>query len=250
MSDTQAEADRLLWYEHLDSPLTVCDAASLTDRLGFNISALGDPDEWVLGHRFVGAPALEAATVLYLTRRSGEPGVRFDLRTTAATPPDTAELHELVKQYIREFTPVSEVWRQQSGGSSGDQPATAYTRRFVVVDYRAQQAALGSQDVALARAARIASRLDFEVPEFAAVGLSGNAHLDLLFPADGPPELTVAVGLSEPMDEDRVQRLRVRAEIGDQSVKRPFSSAGIATIKTLDTDPRTDLLHLTFEVTP
>lgn len=254
MTDISAEGDQLLWYEHLDFPLTPRDAQELKAELGLNAKALGDPDEWVLGHRFVGAAGLEAATVLYLTRRLRGPGVRFDLRTVAAVPPDTAELHAQVKDYIRYFTPVFETQRQLTGDTDDAhdadvQPSKACRpARSVVVDYRAQQSALGRQDVALARA-HIAPRMDFEVPSLISAGLSGNAHVDLSFPpAGGPPVITVGLGFKGWTGRKNVRRVQVRAAIGDREVVKRFSAAGMATVDTLDADPGTDLLHLTFEV--
>ncbi|MCX5303094.1 hypothetical protein OG304_06455 [Streptomyces sp. NBC_00160] len=251
MTDSnQAAANRLLWYEHLDVPLSVSEADRLKEQLGINAHALGDPDEWVLGHRFVGVPALESATILYLTRRRHNPGVRFELSTMAATPPDTTRLHELVKQYIQQFSSVSEPSRKQTERGAHEKSGTPHSPRLVVVDYRPRQLALSSEDVALARAAHISPRLAFEVPGAAVLGLSGTTHMELRFHADDTLDVTVALAHDSLADRGRLQGLRVHAAIGDQSVAEGFNSQGMATIRNLDADSRTDLLHLTFEVEP
>jgi hypothetical protein len=233
VTDTEAEAGRLLWFEELDFALSVDDAADLEEHVGIRALALDDPDEWVLGYKILGTANLETATILYMTRRLHAPGVRFDMKTMAAAPPDTEELHELVKRYIREFSPIVEARQQEVESTQW------HGVRSVVMDYRAREASLRQRG-----RAHVAQPLHFDVPVLATVGLGGYALVDLAFPPEGDAlDITIGLGIGGPFD-----RVTVRAAIGDQAVTVHFTSAGVATIRELEVDPNTDLLHLTFEV--
>jgi len=239
VTSTPAYPARLLWFETLDFPLTWRDAADLAEQTGIVVLGLDDPDEWVIGYRVIGPPSLDAATILNLTRRLRLPGVRFDMTTTSSAPPPTEDVHELVKQYIREYTPVLKLHQETD---SAELPRWQ-SARSVTVDYRAQLTDLRKQNLALARA-HLAERLNFEAPALAAAGLSGYAQVDLAFPPAGTDlDITVGVGV-----EGSFSRVRLRAAIGERTVTARFNSAGIATIKGLALDPGTDLLHLAFEI--
>jgi hypothetical protein len=237
------ETGRLLWFEYLDSPLTSRHGAGLMAQIGIHDLALDDPDEWILGYRIVGAPRIETASLLYLTRRLHSSGVRFDMRTMAEEPPDTTELHELVKKYIREFPVVAETKPQQAETLRSRQ--RWYGAGSALVDCKAQLVKQRSRDLALARA-RITERLHFDVPALTDAGLHGYAQVDLSFPPAGDlVDITVGVGTGGSPD-----RLRLRVALGESTVTVRFSSIGIAVVKGLEADPSSDLLHITFELRP
>jgi hypothetical protein len=241
MTEIDSQAGHPVWFEDLNSAVTEADVPGLAERLGIHTLAINDPSEWVIGYRILDATQQESATILYLTRRDRGTGVRFVVRTAVSEPPDTADLHALVKQYIRDAAQADEAHITAFGLSAT--PARWVEVGTAVFDYPAQREGLSRQDYALARA-HVGERLDIAVPVLESSGMRGSAQVELSFP---PTENAVAVvvGLG---GDGPFSAVRVRARIGDIEITRRFSSHGIASIPSLDIDPRTDLLHLTFEV--
>lgn len=241
MTDIDPQPGQPVWFEDLNSAVTEADVPVLAERLGIHALAVNDPSEWVIGYRIVDAAQPESATVLYLTRRDRGPGVRFLVRTAASVPPDTEELHALVKQYIHDATQADEA--QIKALPRADASARWVEAGMAVFDYPAQRDGRSRQDYALVRA-HVGERVDVDVPVLETLGMRGSAQVEISFP---PNENAVAVqiGLG---GGGPFSAVRVRAQIGDTEIVQRFSAHGIASIPVIDTDPRTDLLHLTFEV--
>lgn len=241
MTESQTESVRMLWYEDLDYPLVTHDAPEIERRLGISPAFLNEPDEWVLGYRFIGPRDAEDATVLYLTRRFNAEGVRFNMRTEAASPPDTTDLHELVKRYIRDYIPVRD--EQHEGTGEADRNRRWHSAWSLVLDRQAQLANLHKGDLALARG-HLSDRLRIEIPPLAAAGFDGNAEIEFTFDiGHDTVDVTIGLGIGGEFGQ-----LRARANSGDNTSSARFSTLGIAKISNLKIDRYADLLHLTFEL--
>lgn len=244
MTEPRAETVRALWLEDLDYALSAQDASEVEKRFGFGQLALNQPDEWVLGYRVISPLESESATVLYLTRRFGSNGVRFTMRTSEVTEPETAELHDQVKQYIQESTPV--VVARADEGARGASGRRAWLSAWsIVVDRSLQERILGQKDLALARG-HVSELMSFKVSGPVADIFASAVQCELYFHVNGD-EMDVKIGLEAGRLASQFDRFRVRVSSGDHVQHARFSSFGVATVKNLEVDRHADLLHLAFE---
>jgi hypothetical protein len=239
MTDAQPVLPTLLWYEQIDKPMRRRDADVLEVSIGMHVSALHDPGQWVLGSKVVDGADLASASILFLTRRLRSPGIRFEMQTMADDPPDTAALHQAVKRYLINVDDEG----HGSGGNVGRRSGQWRRAASTVIDLRAAANELRRQDFALARG-HLAARREVATPALAAAGLGNTAVIDLVFSADRPTvSVTVGIGL-----DGSVERVRLVVATGEERRIARISAHGIAAVTDITVDQRSDLLHLSLEL--